>query len=469
MPSDLNFYPFACVLFILLCLLLCRFWRWGKATPLARKPPGLKRKPQPFAGLTCKPDCEVCEQGARSHPWTPGAPPPRMTCARGRHRQVDTSSHFCPHAPCAYHGWVGFGNLRANGHPNGRRWRQLVCLGCNGYFLETTGTPFHAKQIEPDKLVWAIAALAEGLGIRAVARVFEVDPNTVLTWLVEAAEHLEAFSRYFLHDVDVEQVQMDELFGLLSAVKDGEITKDEAIKRLSCSPHWVWVAMDPVSKLILTVDVGERTLAMAQRLVHQLTQVLAPDCAPLFLTDGFRDYLIALVTHYGRWIQPERRQGKGPLPKPRWLPLPQLLYAQVVKSYRRRRIVGVKHQVVFGVRETIESMLAKRGWKINTAFIERLNLDLRQHVAAIGRRVNTLCKHEAGLRQQLALFHTYHNFVLLHASLRLPLSDAIHGAGSVKRWQQRTPAMAAGLTDRVWNLREVLMYRVPPWPKPQGG
>jgi hypothetical protein len=141
MPSDLNFYPFACVLFILLCLLLCRFWRCGKATPSARKPPGLKRKPKPFTGLTCKPDCEVCEQGAGSHPQAPGAPPPRMTFARGRHRQVDTSSHFCPYAPCAYQGWVGFGNLRANGHPNGRRWRQLLCLGCNGYFLEATGTP----------------------------------------------------------------------------------------------------------------------------------------------------------------------------------------------------------------------------------------------------------------------------------------------------------------------------------------
>jgi hypothetical protein len=57
--------------------------------------------------------------------------------------------------------------------------------------------------------------------------------------------------------------------------------------------------------------------------------------------------------------------------------------------------------------KTIESILAKRGWTINTAFIERLNLDFRQHVAAIGRRVNTLCKHEAGLRQQLALFQVY--------------------------------------------------------------
>jgi hypothetical protein len=133
------------------------------------------------------------------------------------------------------------------------------------------------------------------------------------------------------------------------------------------------------------VDVGDRTLAMAHRLVHQVTQVLAPACAPLFLADGFREYLTALVGHYGQWVQPKRRQAKGPRPKPRWMPKPSLLYAQVIKSYRRRRIVGVKHRVVFGARETIHQLLAKRGWKINTSFAERLNLDFRQHVAAIGR------------------------------------------------------------------------------------
>jgi IS1 family transposase len=205
---------------------------------------------------------------------------------------------------------VGWGNIRANGHPNGRRWRQLVCLGCRGYFLETVGTPLHGKQVDPDQRVWAIAALAEGLGICAVARVFETDPTTVLGWLVKAAEHLEAFSRRFLRDLDVEQVQMDELFAWLRAVKDGEVSERQAIKRLSQSPHWVWVAMDPVCKLILAVDVGDRTLALAQRLVHQVTRVLASYCAPLFLTDGFREYLTALVTHYGHWVQPERRQSR---------------------------------------------------------------------------------------------------------------------------------------------------------------
>jgi IS1 family transposase len=387
-----------------------------------------------------------------------------MTCTRGRHRHVETTGHFCPQTSCAYHGRVDWGNIHANGHPNGRRWRQLGCLSCKRHVLETHGTPFHGKQVDPDTLVWAIAALAEGLGIRAVARVFETDPNTMLRWLVDAAEHLEAFSRYFLRDVGVEQVQMDELFALLSAVKDGEVSERQAMKCLSRSPHWVWVAMDPVCKLVLAVDVGERTLAMAQRLVHQITQVLAPDCAPLVVTDGFREYLTALVTHYGQWRHPERHQAKGPWPMPRWMPVPGLLYAQVVKSYRRRRLVVVKHRVIFGAAQTIESILAKRGWQINTSFVERLNLDLRQHVAAIGRRVNTLCKHEAGLRQQWALFQTYHNFVLPRASLRVPLPDVTQGMESGKRWQQRTPAMAAGLTDRVWSLRAGLMSRVPPWP-----
>jgi IS1 family transposase len=298
--------------------------------------------------------------------------------------------------------------------------------------------------------------------------VFEVDPNTVLVWLVDAADHARAFSQYFLHDVRVTQVQLDELFALLSAVKAGEVSEAEAITRLSRSPHGVWVALDPVTKLLLTIDVGDRTLAMAQRVVHQVVQVLAPGCMPLFLTDGFKEYTTALLTHYGHWVQPERRQARGPTPRPRWLPLPGLLYAQVVKTVRRRRLVGVTHRVVFGTLEAIQQVLAACGWQINTAFVERLHLTIRQHVAAVGRRVSTLCKGEAGVRQQLALYHMYYNFCLPHASLRqpLPLPEPTNGPGSAKRWQPQTPAMAAGLTDHVWTLREVLLYRVPPWPQP---
>jgi hypothetical protein len=208
--------------------------------------------------------------------------------------------------------------------------------------------------------------------------------------------------------------------------------------------------------------------SLANHIATQVVQVLAPDCVPLFLTDGFRAYMTALLTHYGHWVQPERRRAQGPAPKPRWMPLPQLLYAQVVKTVRRRRLVRVRHRVVFGTLETVNAVLAPLGCQINTAFIERLNLSMRQHVAAIGRRVTTLCKGEDGVRQQLALDQVYYNFCLPHASLRQPLPQLVptNGAGSAKTWRPCTPAMAAGLTDRVWPLRAVLRLRIPPWPQP---
>jgi hypothetical protein len=109
---------------------------------------------------------------------------------------------------------------------------------------------------------------------------------------------------------------------------------------------------------------------MAQRVVHQVSRVLAPGCVPLFLTDGLKDYGTALLTHFGFWMHPERRQDRGPRLKPRWIPLPELRYAQVVKSYRRRRHVGVTHRVVFGTQLAIEEVLARCGWSINTAFVE---------------------------------------------------------------------------------------------------
>src|SRR5438094_3025104 len=161
-------------------------------------------------------------------------------------------------------------------------------------------------------------------------------------WLVETAEQLRAFSQHFLHDVRVRQVQMDELFALLSAVKAGEVSEADAIERLERAPQWVWVAMDPESKLLLELDVGERTRAMAQRVVHQVVQVLAPGCVPLFVTDGFKAYTTALLAHFGYWVQLPRRQTPGPAPKPRWMPLPQLGYAPVIKTVRRRPLVRVR-------------------------------------------------------------------------------------------------------------------------------
>jgi hypothetical protein len=389
---------------------------------------------------------------------------------RGRRRQVDTSRQFCPNPACRYRGGVGWGNLRAKGHPSGGPWRQLLCGAWRRYFLETLGTLLPGKRTSPDLLVRVIACLAEGLGIRGTARVFEGDPHTVLQWLVEAAAQLQTFARPVLHDLRGSQVQLDELYARLRAVKDGVVSEREAIERLERSPHGVWVAMAPESTLLLAMDGGERTLAMAQRVVHEVAQGLAPDWAPLCVTDGFREYVTAFLPPFGHWVQPPRRQATGAAPKPRWLPRPQLLSAQVIKTVRRRRLVGVTHCVGFGTLVAVERVLAPLGWQLNTSFVERLNLTIRQQIAAVGRRVTRRCTGEAGLRQQLAVYHTYSNFCLPHASVRQALPEPVPttGAGAAKKWRPHTPAMAAGVTDHVWTLRAVVMVRIPPWPQPQG-
>jgi hypothetical protein len=214
-----------------------------------------------------------------------------MASTNRRPRVVDTSLHFCPHEGCDYRGCLGLGNLRANGPPSGGPWRQFHCTSCGGYVLETHGTLFHGKRASVDLIVRVIACLAEGLGICATARVFEVDPNTVLQWLVEAAEQLQVFTHYFLCDVHGTQLQLDELYAAIRDLKAGKMSEDDAIERLEGACPWVWTAMDPVSKLLLVIAVGPRTLEMAQQVVHQVVGVLAPGCVPAWFSDGFKGYL----------------------------------------------------------------------------------------------------------------------------------------------------------------------------------
>lgn len=327
------YYQLAVLGFLWFCIMLHYVWpsRSAVSPQLSTEPtpPRFKRQPttepQPFEGLMQRPHCAACEHAATHLQAPPSLCPDAMPPRNRRPCAIDTSRHFCPHADCAYRGWLGLGNLRANGHPSGGPWRQLYCRSCKGSFLETHGTIFHGKRLSVELIVRALACLAEGLGMRATARVFEVAPNTVLHRLVEAAEQLQAFPHSFLCDVHVTQLQLDAFSALLRDLKAGALSEGDALERLEPSRPWVWTAREPVRKLLLVIEGGPRTLEMAQRVVHRVAQRRAPGCVPAWLSDGCKGYLPAIVGHCGAWVHPERRQNKGPLPKPRWMPLAGLL------------------------------------------------------------------------------------------------------------------------------------------------
>ena len=436
---------------------LVREWKQQQKRRRAkrRKQARKGKKPKPFEGLTRQPICERCVMEAeRQDEEKKREPPAKINHKRGRRREVDTRKQFCPEERCQYYGWLDRGNIISNGHPSGGQWRQMKCVACGKHFQETIGTIFYGSSVAAQDIMRGIAALCEGVSPRKVARIFEVDKDTVFGWLVEAAAHSETVVGYMVHNLHLSQVQMDELYALLNGMRG------EGEGRSCC---WVWVAMDPLSKLLIAIEVGDRSLDMAQQLVHTVVGRLALGVVPLFLTDQLAAYGKALLTHLGCWV--ERVSEKSGRILRRWMPIEQLRYAQVKKQRRRCKIVAVTTKVVFGTKEAVRAALSAAGHRINTAFVERLNRTLRAHVPGLGRREEGLAKTKVGLRRRLMLVMGYYNLCLPHLSLRQALSSPIptKGSGSPKKWTPRTPAMAGGITDHIWSMEEFLLFRVPPW------
>jgi IS1 family transposase len=217
---------------------------------------------------------------------------------------------------------------------------------------------------------------------------------------------------------------------------------------------WLWLAVDPISKIIPALHLGARTQPAAHAVVHDLRQRLAPGCLPVFTSDGLNQYFYALTAHFGQWVNGVGRRAC------QWQVAAGLIYGQVKKTYRRRRLVRVTHVMRYGTCEALKAALMGLGLsgRLNTAFVERVNLTLRQSVAALIRRTWSTAQEGAQLLLHLEWWRAYYHFVRPHRSLRITLGQPLWRGGKriPQRYRQRTPAMAAGLTSRRWTAREVL-------------
>ena len=154
MITELLFYKLLLLALVSLCLMLHMLWPNERAAPCSTpsKPTPPRRQhskePKPFIGLIHKPICDACEHAADDRPKAPSSPPPVLTFTRGRKRTINTQDQFCPDQDCSYAGWTGRGNIRSNGHPGGKPWRQLQCVSCHGYFQETHDTPLHGVTVQ---------------------------------------------------------------------------------------------------------------------------------------------------------------------------------------------------------------------------------------------------------------------------------------------------------------------------------
>ena len=317
----------------------------------------------------------------------------------------------------------------------------------------------------------ALNELAEGLGVRAVARIHSVKPDTVLDWLRKAGQHCEQVSEYMMQELELSQVQLDELW---TFVRKKERMLSEWEKPLVLRPkdvglhseygdNWIWVAFDPVHKLVIAVLIGGHTEEEAVGLLARLRARLVDACLPLLTSDSLPHYAGAIMRAFGVWIRPQRKGNRGRFPKPRQVPPEKLNYATVHKEREKGRVVSVTTKVVYGRMKDILALLKPLGHTINTSFVERMNLTLRHLVSRLHRKTLCFSKKREYLEYHLHLALAYYHFVRCHSSLRVQLPEPLptRGNGSPKKWAQRTPAMAAGLTDHAWSLEELLRCHVP--------
>ncbi len=374
---------------------------------------------------------------------------------------MDWETLYCPNRHCQYYGIPFYeGRMVKNGSSHGQK--QGLCKACGSSVSVRYGTAYYDLEAPPAIFETAVRALAEGNSLRATARIVEIDKDTACDWLSRAARHCRVVMLYLWRDLHVTECQLDELWSFVHT-KEHNLPYAKLYKE-TYGDAWVWVAFAPVWRLVLAFVIGKRDQESANLLLDRVAHV-TDEHLPLFTSDQLPEYPAALLHTYGVWHQPQRKGDRGRFPKPRLVPPPGLLYAQVVKVRRKGRLVEVRPKVVFGDPDIILQSLATSpvSQTINTSFVERDHLTQRQSNRRLTRRTNGFSKELTWFEKQLWLSLAYYHLVLPHDGLRqeLPAPEPTRGTGSPRRWQPRTPAMAAGITDHIWTTTELLSFRVP--------
>ena len=210
------------------------------------------------------------------------------------------------------------------------------------------------------------------------------------------------------------------------------------------------------SKFAIAVVAGKRTLELVRRQIGELGE-RTDRCLPRLITsDEYKPYRRVLLEIYGVATPRRRRGRRGRHPKPQMTPPAELVYATVHKQRRKGKVVGVNAELIYGTVEQLDRALAASSVssKVNIAFVERYNGTDRHLNSRKGRKVYRFSK-DPGLHQAMTHYaQTVYNFCRPNRSLGLRQADS--------SWQPRSPAMAQGLSDNVWSIRELACRQAAP-------
>jgi transposase-like protein len=349
---------------------------------------------------------------------------------------------FCPNLDCPARGQIRQGNIWIHS----RKHQRYRCTQCQKTFTATMGTPFYGLRTAVETVTLVVTLLAHGCPPQAIVAAFGLDERTVFSWQARAGLHCQE-----VHQHLVEQPRLH-----------GEVQLDELRVKAQGAILWLASALHVPTRLWLGGELSpSRDKGLIRRLLERVRRCVQPHAWVLLCTDGLSSY----------WSQAQlvfrERVASGRRGRPRLVLWPKLLVAQVVKRYKQRRVIGVDRRIKRGSTQQVRAVQHRPhpASVLNTAYVERHNGTLRQKFTALVRRGRALLRPRETMQWGMWLVGTVYNFCTLHESLRVRLSARVRPTS--RQWAERTPAVAAGLTEHCWSVKELLWYRVPPpWWRP---
>jgi len=346
---------------------------------------------------------------------------------------MDASNQFCPNLACSARGQIGTGNIRIHD----RKRQRYRCRTCGHTFSARRGTMLEGLRKPSELIIIVVTLLAYGCPIQAIVHAFGVDERTVAAWRDRAGRHCEQ-----VHHAVVEVGHLDLL----------HVQADEIRVKGRAMIAWMGLALMVSTRLWLGGVVSlKRDTALAERLMHHVRACSQAACAVLVATDGWNAYPKAVMRAFREKVK--RTLGRGRACLQVW---PQLMIATVIKRTEKQRVVEVLRQMTLGTLAQATQVLetSQGGTTLNTAFIERFNGTMRERLATLTRKCRHAAARVSALQAGMYLIGCTYNVCVPHQEL----SSARHVGYPC------TPAMAAGLTDHIWSVAEVLTYKVAPAP-----
>lgn len=356
----------------------------------------------------------------------------------------DASQLFCPNLDCPARGKIGAGNLVSHGQARER----YKCKTCEKTFSAHQGTMCEGLRKAEELIVLVVTLLAYGCPRQAIVHAFGLDERTVARWHERAGAHCRK-----VHAEQVMQSQLDLV----------HVQADEIRAKGHRMIPWVAMAIMVSTRLWLG---GVVSLRRDRKLADALLSMVKASCQPLaallVLTDGWAAYPNSIRRTFREKVKSATGRGRDCLQA--W---PDVLIGTVIKKTAKKRVVEVIRRLTQGGAFAAIALLARSagGTQLNTAFIERLNATFRERLASLTRRCRHAARKVTQLEAGMWLVGCTYNWCFPHHELSRRAAQAQGRRGEVPI----TPAMASGLTDHVWSIRELLTFRVapPPWVAPK--